>query len=327
MQLGNTPNFVGWGHRSMLLSDNSFNATALRGDFTINEKWSYTVLRSKHLNLYRRIRRLDGEIFSTAVEEPYEKKNYGAHYLTYQPVPQLTLGFFEANVYFREDSIHSQWMHPLYFNPVAGVNTAVFGWENQHAKSLVGMNAAWQIGRNHLAFMQLATDDLSQNVEYGVQLGWRSKNPFSIEGLDLHLEYNRATERLYAANNRRLAYTHFNLPLAHSLGNGFDELIFRLSYMYKNIYFQFHTVYYQANQMMENQTHLFLEKSKPTLNDKVTVNYNEVELGYRFNPRTNLRLFTKLVYRNAETASEGSTEAALVFFGLKTGLFNNYMDF
>ena len=327
VQFGNTPNFIGWGHRSMLLSDNSFNATTLRMDAKLSDKWSYTTLNSKHLNVYRRISKLDGVTFINMVEEPYEKKNYSGHYLSYQPTERLTLSFFEATVFFRDDSIYSQWMHPLYFNPIPGVNTAVFGWENEVAKSLLGLNFAWNVGKNHLIFGQFVTDQLGNRNEYGIQLGFRSRNLFNIKNLSIHGEFNKASQYLYAANNQRIAYTHYNFPLAHTLGNGFEELIGRLTYHHNNFYLQLQGVLYQSDQPIENQTHLFASKEKPSNIDKHTVLVNEAEVGYRFNTKTNLRLFTKVIYRMSEGESSGQRNTGLVFFGLKTGIFNQYTDF
>jgi hypothetical protein len=320
VELGNTPHFVGWGHRSMLLSDNSFNATSLKMEFEINTKLSFTKIHSKHLNLMRRQ-------FTTAVEPPFEKKNYSAHYLVYKPWQHTTIGLFEAQVYFREDSVQSQWMHPLYFNPVPFVNTAVFGWENQHAKSLVGINIAHAIRDKHLLFAQAATDQLGQKTEYALQIGWTWLNPFGLHNLTLHSEYNKASERMYAAENRRMAYTHFNLPLAHTLGNGFDEVIGRVFYHYKKFYTQLHCVLYQADQPIENQSHLFESRNEPTVMNQQRVSYNEFEVGYLFNGRTQLSVFARGVYRYSVGQIEGPNTTTMVFFGIRNRLFNQYMDF
>lgn len=320
LELGNTPHFVGWGHRSLLLSDNSFNATSLKIEFEINAKLTYTKINAKHLNVMRRQ-------FTTSVESPYEKKNYSAHYLAYKPSRNTTIGFFEATLYFREDSVQSQWMHPLYFNPVPLLNTAVFGWENQAAKSLLGINFAQRIRDNHLLFAQVATDQLGQNSAYALQVGWTWLNPFRLHNLTLHTEFNKASERMYAAENRRLAYTHFNLPLAHTLGNGFDELIGRVFYHYKSFYTQLHCVMYQSDQPMFDQSHLFESRDSPVNSNQQRVSYNEIELGYMFNGRTQLSVFARGVYRYSVGELEGANTTTMVFFGIRNRLFNQYTDF
>ena len=318
-QFGNTPNFIGWGHRSMLLSDNSFNATTLRIDATINDKWNYTTLNSKHLNLFRRK-------YSTNFEKPFEKKNFSAHYLTYQPTEKLTIGLFESQVFFREDSVFSQWMHPLYFNPIPLMNTAVFGWENEHAKSLLGLNFAWNVAKRHLIYGQVITDDLGRNKEFGFQIGWRSSDLLGVKNLQLQVEYNKASEQLYAAHNNRMSYTHFNLPLAHTLGNGFDEGVVRLNYMFKKVYFQSHNVFYITDQPISEASNLYGGKELSTELNVQQVLFTAFEVGYQFNPRTDLRIFSKIVNRSSLIAGEQSSQQ-LVYFGIKTGLFNQHMDF
>ena len=320
VQFGNTPNFVGWGHRSMLLSDNSFYATTLRLDATITDRISFSRLNSKHLNLMRRAE-------TTKVEAPYEKKNYSANYLTFQVNDQFTIGLFEATVFFREDSIHSQWMHPLYFNPVPLVNTAVFGWESADAKSLLGINAAYKIGQKNLIFGQLATDKIGDNTAFGMQLGWRTKGMFKLKNLYTHVEYNMASAELYAANNRRMNYTHFNLPLAHTLGNGFTELIFRVGYSYKRVYVEAHASTYEANQKINHLGSLFDSRGVTQPEDKVQVMYAHAEGGYCFNPRTNLSAFAKVTVRTSASELHGDHNAMLVTFGIKSRIFNQYTDF
>lgn len=320
IQFGNTPNFIGWGHRSLLLSDNSFVATTLRFDVKITDKISFTRLNSKYLNLMRRA-------VTTKVEAPYEKKNYSANYLTYKPTDNLTIGLFEATVYFREDSIFSQSVHPLYFNPIPLVNTSVFGWESADAKSLVGINVAYQLGQRNLIFGQLVTDQLGSVMEYGVQLGWRTNSIFGIENLFTHLEYNKASDRLYAANNRRMSYTHFNLPLAHTLGNGFDEVIARAGYSFKSIYVEGHASFYKSNQKMDQLESLFDEKWREQEVDSYSVLLGNLEIGYCFNPRTKLSAFTKVTIRQSTSELFGEHNAMLVTFGVKTRIFNQYTDF
>ena len=322
LQFGNTPNFVGWGHRSLLLSDNSFNASTLRGDFSFFDKWNYSIMHGRHLNLFRRIKGVEN-----TVEEPFEKKNFAAQYLTFSPNKKLSIGFFHATVFYREDSISSQWFHPLFLNPVIGVNQVAFGWENQYAKNLLGLNIGQVIGKNHMLYGQLAMDQNARGTNYGVQLGWRSRNLFQLKGLHFQIEYNKASDHLYAADNWRMAYTHFNLPLAHTLGNGFDEIVARLNYTFKGAYISLHSILYQSNQPMQHKTHLFESALAPIQIDETQVLYNEVEVGYLFNPRTQLRLFGAAVYRMSNTSSFGDRNTLLIHVGLKTSLFNQYLDF
>jgi hypothetical protein len=325
IQLGNHPHFVGWGHRSLLLSDNSFNFTQIKMDWQLGDKWSYTTMHGKQLNLFRRIRNLGDTTFVTAVEEPYEKKNFSVKYLSFKPIPQLSIGLFEAQVYFREDSIQSKWMHPLYFNPLPIVNTGVFGWENDDAKSILGLNFAWNFWKTKVFYGQFVMDEIGSAPQWGGQIGIKANKPFGVKGLFIQGEVNTATSQLYAANNRRLAYTHFNLPLAHSLGNGFSELVAKAHYSLNHLYLDFHIVYYKANRSIHNMQALFNTRGEYE-KERTTVLMLETELGYSFNSRTRLSVFLKGVYRSERIVSvENATN--LFFVGLKTNVFNRYFDF
>lgn len=326
VQFGNHPQFVGWGYRSLLLSDNSFNFSNLKVDWSIGDRWAFTTVHGKQLNLFRRIRRLGDTTFVTTVEEPYEKKNYSAKYLTFQPNENWSIGLFESQVYFREDSIQSEWMHPLYFNPLPLLNTAVYGWEDKDAKSLIGLNFAWRFWKSKVLYGQFVTDEVSNNsMQWGAQIGVKSNNLFGIKGLFLQGEFNTATDQLYAANNRRLAYTHFNMPLAHTLGNGFSEVIAKIHYEFKRIYIDFHGVRYTANRPIQNMQSLFNSKGDYE-NENTVVLLLETELGYCFNSRTKLAAFVKGVYRN-EKIENRNNQTNLFFIGLKTNVFNRYFDF
>ncbi len=315
VQFGNTPNFIGWGYRSMLLSDNSFYATTLRMEYQITEKLRFTRMNAKHLNLFRRQ-------FTNKVEAPYEKKNYSANYLTYSFNDKLVLGLFESQVYFREDSVQSQWMHPLYFNPIPFLNAAVFGWENSDAKSLVGANIGYRILPKTMLYGQVVFDE-----ELGYQVGIRANDFIKVPKLFAQLEWNQASGQLYAARNRRMAYTHFNFPLAHPLGNGFSEIIARWSYQWKGIYLESSSMLYTANQSIENKTNLFGSKNVSSEIDEHTVLFQQVELGYVFNPRTNLSVFGQLTYRASDGQSTGNRNTGIIQVGIKTRINNQYFDF
>lgn len=326
IQFGNTPSFVGWGYRSMLLSDNSFNFTNLRLDWSLSEKWSFTTTHGKQLNLFRRIRGLGDTTFVITVEEPYEKKNFSTKYLAFEPNEKLSLGLFEAQVYFREDSIHSEWMHPLFANPLPFLNTAIFGWENRDAKSLIGLNAAWNIWDKIVVYGQFVTDDLSSQPQWGSQIGFKSKDFMKVQNLFIQAEYNVATNQLYAAENRRLAYAHFNLPLAHSLGNGFNEFIGKLHYEFKRVYVDFQGVFYRSQRPITDMNGLFNAKNEYAVNETEVVVGN-IELGYLFNERTNLSFFVSGTYRQENTMSNAERNTIMIFAGIKTGVFNRYFDF
>lgn len=319
IHVGNNPSFIGWGHRSFLLSDNSFNFTHFKVDWNILPNLTYTLVRGKQLNLLRKR-------YTNLVEPPFERKGIGMHYLSYQPIKNVSIGVFESSVYLRDEATSVQSLSNYFYNPLIGLNTAVIGSENEAVRNFMGFNIGWRIAGNHLLYAQGVSGDLSSQ-QYGIQFGYRNSNLFTVKNLNIQLEYNKASDRLYAARNRRMAYTHFNLPLAHTLGNGFEEIIFRARYSRKGIYANIQHVYYTANQLMHLKTALFDAKSDYVQDTPVSVNYSMAELGYVLNEKTMLSIYGRGVYRQSSSDLEGNINHGMIFFGMRSNLFNNYMDF
>jgi hypothetical protein len=318
-QFGNTPQFIGWGHRSFLLSDNSFNFSNLKIDWQISPKLNYTVIRGKQINLFRRA-------VTNQVEPPYERKNFGLHYLTYAPTKNISLGLFEATMYLRDEAVSSQSVDPMFYQPLIGVNTIALGNETSTLKNVIGLNFGWRLFKKQLIYGQFVTDNF-KTFEYGAQLGWRSIDLFNIKNLFIQMEFNIATNRLFSAENRRLSYTHFNLPLAHTLGNGFEEVIFRAGYEWKKIYLNVKSVNYRADQSMADKSLLFDSNTETVSFNESIISFNSVELGYVLNHATRLSVFAKTIYRMSNTNQSGQINNGIIHFGIRTGLTNQYMDF
>ncbi len=319
IHFGNDPSFIGWGHRSLLLSDNSFNFTHLKIDWEIIPGLKYSLIRGKQLNLFRKRN-------TNLVEPPFERKGIGIHYLSYSPIKSLTIGLFESSVYLRDEAESSQSISPYFYNPILGLNSSLAGNENAEMRNFIGVNIGWRVHRNHMFYSQFISGDL-ENPEYGFQFGYRSNDLFTLENLQFQVEYNQATDRLYAARNRRMSYTHFNLPLAHTLGNGFEELIIRAGYEWKGITLNVKHIYYTANEMMQFKSALFDSKNDFVQNTPETVNLTSVEFGYIMNKSTMLTVFANATYRQSTSTVNGNVNHGLVFLGIKSNLFNNYMDF
>ena len=316
---GHNPKFYGFGHRSLLLSDNSYNFTHLTIDWNITSKISYRLMRGKQLNLMRKV-------YSNQVEAPYERKGIGVHYLSYQPIPSLSIGLFESSIYLRDDAISSYRVNPLFYQPVIGVNSIASGAESNNMKNLFGINVAWKMHPNHIVYAQGVSDDFSR-MEYGFQIGYRTGNTVGIKNLRLQVEYNQASSYLYAAQNKRMSYTHFNLPLAHTLGNGFQELLVRASYSWKNIYIEGELMYYETVQPLDSKTRLFQSKLVGSGTNPTTVQYGKAELGYELNPAYHLCVFARGIYRSSNRTYGNDQANTAVFFGIRTALKNRNVDF
>ena len=310
---GNNAQFIGDGHRSLLLSDNSYSAPYFRIDWKIKPKFNFTYYRSRLINLLRRS-------VSSSAEVYYETKGHSVNYFTYKPNEKISVSLFEGAIWNRGDSLTSRTSHPLYYNPVPFVSSLILNGRNE-VVSLLGINANYQVGEKHRVYAQLAMNDWS-SAKLGYQIGYRGYNFFGLNDFMLQLEYNYVPSGMYETDNPRLNYSHYNLPLAHSKGSGFRELIVRVNYEYKHWFVDWKTVMFNLIEYAQN-AHLALYESSDKINANVF--YQSLELGYRFNRKMNLSIFGR--YRLRATTQAGIPTANTVQIGMRTALTNHYNDF
>ena len=313
---GNNQHFIGDGHRSLLLSDNSYSAPYLRLNWKINSLFQFSYLRARHLNLIRRPA-------TGSVESYYESKGYSVNYLTYAPTENLNISLFEGTVWNRGNAVTSLRVHPLFYNPIPFVSHLILKTQNE-LTSVFGINAGFQIAPKHRVYGQLALNGI--NIEtLGFQLGYRGYNFFGLQDFMVQTEYNYVPNELYQSDNRRLNYTHYNMPLGHIRGDGFQELVVRSNYEIKRIYAAINLSYY----MFKNHDQLDLLPVKLTSMKNTTQTYNytvaSLEMGYRMNRKLNFCIFGALTYR--ESTQENSRATAFLNLGMRTGLINTNKDF
>lgn len=313
ISIGNNMQFVGDGHRSLLLSDNSFNAPYFRSDWAISSKFSFTYLRSRHLNLMRR------PAFGAA-ESYYESKGYSVNYFTYKPIEKISVSLFESGNWNRGDSISSRSVHALFYNPVPFISGLALKDKNE-VVSLLGLNLSYQLAENHRVYGQLAMNNYNTK-KTAVQLGYRGYNYFGIGDFMLQAEYNYTANGTYETQNRRLNSTHFNLPVTHVKGNGFQEFLIRSNFEYKRAYIDLTFVYFLTSNYSESSLLPVYDEMSRTSN---SILYENVEIGYRFNRRMNLMLFANWTNRQESNSTITGTNSVQV--GLRTGFINHYKDF
>ena len=310
---GNNAQFVGDGHRSLLLSDNSYSAPYFRIDWDIHPKFSFSYMRSRHMNLLRRPA-------TNSVESYYEAKGYSVNYFTYKPSNKIAISLFESGEWNRGDSITSKHSHPLFYNPVPFVSGLVLKGKNE-VVSLLGLNIGYQVGKLHRLYAQVAMNDYATD-KLGFQLGYRGYNYFGLKDFMLQVEYNYTSSNLYQSTNPRLNSSHFNMPLAHVKGNGFQEVLLRTNYEIKRVYAEVTAVYYLLSSY--NSSSLLPTYNAQTLASN-NVFYGSVELGYRFNRKMNFSVFGNYTFRTIDDPTVLTTNQLNI--GVRTGFINHYKDF
>lgn len=311
LSAGNNPHFIGDGYRSMLLSDNSYSAPYFQANYRLWPKWEFVYLRSKLLNLTRKPA-------STSVEAYYQPKGYAVNYLSFKATSTLTISLFEGTIYSRGDSVSSHPVNALYYNPVPLVSS--FLLKNTEATSLLGLNIGYTPLNNWRLYGQFAYNHSTSGV--AGQIGTRFSGPFKISNLFIQLEANYASNDAYSSSIARLNYSQYNLPLAHTKGQGFVEGVFRINYEWKRMYVDLKTIYYSLSNY-SSRSLLPINQSMITSNSSVL--HNQLEVGYRFNRKMNFTAFASWIIR--QDSSPASQLTNFLSVGIKTGLTNHYTDF
>ena len=304
IRAGNAPTFVGSGYRSLILSDNSYQAPSIDVKYTFFKKWNYRVRRTRLFNLIRK------PTFST-VEAYYQPKAAAMHSLSYEVSPEISIGLFEHSVWSKGDTVTTK-PHGLYYAPLP-----FLGLSQKDNFNLYGLNASEIIG-GKVRFYQQFVFSAFQIKAMGMQLGVRLYNliPNSL----LQFEYNKVGAELYASENPTMSHTHYNLPLAHPKGQGFDELVIRANASIKRFYGESKTICYWLKNYKE-QSLLPMDMNANSLDDFIL--HQQVEIGYRINPKINFCFFARGVYRKSNI----DENQMLIHFGLSTNLFNSYNDY
>ena len=256
---------------------------------------------------------------SGSVESYYEAKGFSVNYFTYKPTDNISVSLFESGMWNRGDALTSRSSHPLYFNPVPFLSGLILKGKDE-VVSLLGLNANYQFMDHHRVYGQFALNDYN-GEKIAFQLGYRGYNFFNINDFMVQVEYNNVANGTYEATNRRLNYVHFNLPIAHVKGNGFQEFVLRSNYEFKRLYADLSVVYYLTK---DYSAESLLPVDRDLTYSTSNIFYENFELGYRFNRKMNLTLFGSWTYR---TADDGQAATNFLSVGLRTGFINHYRDF
>lgn len=317
IKLGNDKDFLGFGYRSVLLSDNAFNYPHLKIDFWFaNRKLKYTL---NYALLQDLIRMPDGE----TPESLFQRKMGAFHYLSYTPNRKITIGVFSGTILPQtsQDSVKNYYLDA--FNPILLVNPII---NNPNYINKIGLNFSWAIWKNGRIYVELA-ENPAYWEQYSALFGFTTWD-LIIPNLNLTVEYSTIKESIYNKGVPAL-FSHYGQSLDHTLGTGFSELYTRLDYHYKRINFllslniasrDFHDA--ETWGFINPNTNLPSEDAKGHIQSTVV----SAELSYLFNPKTNLNI--ALGYR-MKRSGEYSVfgESDYLYIAFRTSLFNQYLDF
>ena len=294
VQVGHGKHFLGSGHRSILLSDLSFNYPYLR----FNTKWFKNKLH--YQNVYALLQNMNRLPSSSLSENLFERKQATFHYLEYKAGKKLSIGLFEGIIYPGLDSSGNNPPSVNYWMPVIFLNSLIEA-PNQKGNSMLGINLEYIPFKNVKLYQQLAVfdEDLQQ---FGFQSGFKYylNHHFMIQGEVNNLDYNISENR----------FTHNNESLAHPFH---EEVLEFLG-----------IVQFQKNRWLSRLGAHQIDT------ENGEIQFVDLRQAYIINPSYNFTISLGAQYRQGDFSVNGlnnSNQSLYVYFGLSTNLQNLYFNY
>lgn len=332
-QLGHGKQFVGNGYRSMILSDYAFSYPYLRST------WNFGGGKFQYSATYAQLSSLTRLPEATTPEATFERKFGNFHYLSFKPGTKLEIGLFEGALFKQyEDSVGTVPVHYSAYSPVLGTSLALNGFESTN-NVVLGLNVSYNLAQKVQLYGQLVIDNPAES-KLGYQVGIKAVNALgdrlSLQGarrLYLQLEVNSALPYTFAtaAEDRNQAWSHMTAPLAHPFGASFTELIGIAYYEEQKFYgrLKINSGFIKGLEGgYENDISVPDEPDPAVVLEerKIFNNVQELELGHRFNVKTNLTGFVG-VRNRVHAEHDRVSNSAFIYVGMRTNLNNLYYDF
>jgi hypothetical protein len=322
-QFGTDKLFIGHGYRSLLLSDNSFVYPMVKTTISfLKGRLNYTAVYASMQSLTRL------PAFTTP-EATFERKAMSLQYLSFIVNKKLEIGLMESTIWQRMKNYAQQKFDYTLLNPVPFVNTVRFGMDSTN-NTLIGVQARCKISAKMYTYAQFMLDGFDNEFKGGFQLGAAFFQPFNLRTISARIEYNYVSPFAYTSSTKLQNYGHYNMPLAHPWGAGFNEFILFLNWRNSDFFFENKWIYgnFKLTNDREYGKDIFLAGTRP---DVVTstvfsqVVYCDMKLGYIINPITNLRFNVGLTnyYRFDGKVRNNSN---YLYIGISTSLSNIYLD-
>lgn len=236
--LGYDKHFIGDGMRSLFLSD--FASSGMPFLRLTTKVW-----RLNYQNLYVELT----PNYKRGGDRRLPHKYATIHHLSVNATRWLNVGLFEAVVFDRKNAYEFAYLNPIILYRQA--ERAAGSPDN----ALLGINFKAIAAHSLQVYGQFLLDEFKLKEltggkgwwgnKFGIQLGAKYFNAFTVKNLDLQAEVNVVRPYTYTHNDSIASYTHYNQPLAHPLGAGFAELTGIARYQpIQNLYLSLKGTYY-----------------------------------------------------------------------------------
>jgi hypothetical protein len=239
IQVGRDRNFIGNGHRSMILSDFANNSVFLKVNTKLG-RFNYTMLQNVlKADAYNRLG-------ASEIGTGFPTKYQAFHRLGIDIGKNFNLGIFETVVYGRErangrNPIEISYMVPAIFfrateQQIGSADNALLGldWKYNFLRSF---SFYGQVNFDEFVLKELTAGEGWWANKFGIQAGLKYVDVFGVDNLDLQLEGNISRPYNYTHRDNFASYTHFLQPLAHPFGANFKEVLAIVRYQPKATWF------------------------------------------------------------------------------------------
>jgi len=180
--LGHSRQLVGYGYRSILLSDAPLDYPLFRMSFT-RKRWQYVATYA----VFQSASAFDDRT------KVYSRKYSSQHYLSFSIIPQLEWAFFE-NTLFNAMSLKNNRPPEEFYIPVIGSHALLYGLNNRK-NVMLGTQTQLSLLPKLKIYGQWALDELSNNDSLSKnkiawQCGMKINEPLGMKNLFLLVEYN-----------------------------------------------------------------------------------------------------------------------------------------
>jgi hypothetical protein len=307
IRLGHGKQKTGYGYRSLLLSDNSFNYPYVQ--FTA----SFFKQRLQYSQTYALLMNLTagGSVTPPGTERIFQKKAASFQQLSWHASKYLDVFAFQGMICTATDSHNVMHLDPLYANPVIFSNLGAFGFNNVNHILAGGGFQLRPLKKTciYTQFMYDGTSDSSTTV-YAFEAGIKLFDAFKLKNLFIQYEYNYVSKYAYQNHTPSQDYIHYNQSLT-TPATFPQEHIAMISYSYKRFFVQFKQNY-----------------SAALTNDYQNVLYSDGKIGYVVNRSYNFNIAVggtaRVAIMGAHTKPE---QMQLIYVSLRTSLYNLYYDF
>lgn len=315
LQFGSDKQFVGYGHRSLFLSDASAAYPFLRWQLSFwKNRISYTTTWAVLQSLDR-----IAPINYNSKEAMFARLGARFSYLHFQPWHWIGVGLFDGTTWTWRHN--SEPMSIEYYMPHGFLYTGT-GIRNH----VVGLNGFVSPTKYFTGYAQFGVNTIASGR--AVQLGVRAHN---LVGFSAVVEFNKISQGFYhngfsstfggseavitepfGAATRAVDYYQNNDQfLAHPMGVQLTEFLVKANYRYRD--FTASASYYRI-------------VKTPIVNANNLVELMQFEVGYIINPKSNAMIVGGLINRNETWANQLMT-ANYPYISFRTTLFNRYLDF